>query len=78
MRLQLIRFLKWCLAKLEPQPDHSSLYARTKELVRWADSFAAGTSGEYKRHQVYARLMKEFPELPKRSLGLAIELALQD
>ena len=33
-------------------------------------------SGEYKRHQVLARLVKEFPATAKRTLALAIELAL--
>jgi hypothetical protein len=41
-----------------------------------ADS-AEGTSGEYKRHQVYARLLKTHPETPKRDLALAIELAVR-
>ena len=31
-------------------------------------------SGESKRHQVYARLIKDFPTLPKRMLALAIEM----
>ena len=32
-------------------------------------------SGESKRHQVYARLLKEFPTRPKREAALAIEQA---
>ena len=35
-------------------------------------------SGEAKRHQVYARLIKQFPEARKKDLSLAIELALHD
>ena len=34
-------------------------------------------SGEYKRHQVYAKLIKQFPAVPKRDLALAIELAVR-
>jgi len=30
-------------------------------------------TGENKRHQVYARLLKEFPTLPRRAAALAIE-----
>jgi len=33
-------------------------------------------SGEHKRHQVLARLVKEFPATSKKTLALAIELAL--
>ena len=35
-----------------------------------------GFGGEAKRHQVYARLIKDFPDAPKRDLSMAIELAL--
>lgn len=38
---------------------------------------ALPTSGEHKRHVVYARLMKEYPEVPKRDLAYLIELAIQ-
>lgn len=41
---------------------------------------APGTSGEYKRHQVYAAAIKEFErrgvKAPERLIALAIELAL--
>lgn len=33
-------------------------------------------SGEFKRHQVLARLIKEFPRTEHSKLALAIELAL--
>lgn len=32
--------------------------------------------GESKRHQVYAQLQKDLPEVAKRHIGLAIEVAL--
>ena len=35
-----------------------------------------GLSGEYKRHQVYAALIKRFPKSSKRLISLAIEYAL--
>jgi hypothetical protein len=34
-------------------------------------------TGENKRHQVYAALIKKFPQARKRDIGLAIELALR-
>ncbi len=42
------------------------------ELSNW------DASGEAKRHQVYAKLIKQFPEARKKDLSLAIELALHD
>ena len=32
--------------------------------------------GEAKRHDVYARLVKEFPRASRRSIGLAVELSI--
>mgnify|MGYP001558843935 CR=1 FL=1 len=50
-------------------------FERVKTLVsEWS---GLSGSGEAKRHQVYARLIKEFPNVLKRDLGLAIEMALQ-
>ena len=53
------------------------LRRRTLELVHAQDAHQAAT-GEYKRHQVFARLIKEFPGEKHRTLGLQIELALQE
>jgi hypothetical protein len=61
------------LAAVVPKVDESCL-ARAREVVR--DLVAATMGGEAKRHAAYARLIKEFPETPKRQLALAIELAL--
>ena len=51
------------------------------ELVRHAKGLTAQwpqpeLSGEYKRHQVFARLIKDYPHENRRALALAIELAL--
>jgi len=43
----------------------------------WAEETFPGTSGEHKRHQVYARLLRIYPDAPRRDVALAIELALQ-
>ncbi len=53
-------------------PTDLVLRAKTLSAGPWAES----QGGESKRHQVYAKLIKEFPEVPKRKVGLAIELAL--
>ena len=47
---------------------------RAAALIRDADTLLTGS--EAKRHMVYAKLLKDFPEIPKRNLALAIELAL--
>jgi hypothetical protein len=47
---------------------------RALELAKQFDSEPQG--GEWKRHQVYTRLLREFPEIPKSTLATAIELAI--
>lgn len=46
-------------------------------LVRQAEDTHSHASGEHRRHQVYARLLKEFPLESKRTLSQAIETAVQ-
>ena len=54
------------------------MVARARELVFAQDvDTAPGTSGEYKRRQVYSRLLKEFPAAIKRDVSIAIELAVR-
>ncbi len=50
-----------------------TLFARTAQLIRDAEA-VADTSGEYKRHCVYSRLIKEFPTFTRAQLALAIEV----
>ena len=64
--------------ELEQKRKESELTEYTKraiELVRGVDIIK--TSGEGKRHHVYARLIKEYPEIPKRDLALSIEIGVQ-
>jgi hypothetical protein len=55
----------------------ADLRARADYLVRLLHRKGAHLSGEFKRHQVYADLIKEFPDLPQRDLSLAIEMAVR-
>lgn len=79
-RLWLIETLKALLLWLDPPtlivvaPD--LVHLRTRELVAAAEGLDA--SGEYKRHQVYAALLKEFPSALKRDLAFAIECVRQE
>jgi len=52
------------------------LLDRAVEFVKEADTLADVT-GEFRRHQVYAKLQDEFPDRKKRDLAYAIELALR-
>lgn len=82
MRDWLIRTLTRLLHWLEPPPVEidvspvDPLDAMAWQLVELAERIPE-TSGEYKRHWVYARLLKDFPMRPKRDAALAIELAIQ-
>ena len=71
MKSYTIRILHRLLAWLEDD----ALTKRAGALTRAIDTM--NVSGEYKRHHVYAQLLKEFPQTRKRDVGLAIEKSLQ-
>jgi hypothetical protein len=53
------------------------LLGRAGELIDDAERNSdKATSGEYKRHIVYARLLKEFPNIGRKKISLAIEVAI--
>lgn len=51
------------------------LLSRARGWVVWAERHF--DNGEARRHQVYARLLKEFPDTPKREIALAIEASVR-
>lgn len=57
-------------------PPVSPYWQLTRTLVLEAEKL--GASGEYKRHQVYSKLQKAFPEALKRDLAYEIEQVIQD
>jgi len=61
---------------ITPQPDRSPLLARVRALIEWAEPMHI--DGEARCHQVYARLLKEYPSARKRDLRYAIEQVLQE
>lgn len=71
LALVLRRWADW----LDPPSDLSPLERRALTLVRAADALDAG--GEFKRRQVYAQLLKDYPAARRRDVGLAIEVAMQ-
>ena len=52
------------------------LLDRAGQLAKEATALT-DTTGEWKRHQVYASLIDEFPDRRRRDLAYAIELALR-
>ena len=60
-----------------PQVD-MKVIKKAKIYTRECEKYSApGTSGEFKRHIVYAKLIKDFPSVPKRQISIAIELGLE-
>jgi hypothetical protein len=80
MKKILIKFLLFLLHKLGVSmidtPDATLLNSVVVEVNR-ADEVYPETSGEYKRHQVYSRLIKTYPKISKKDLGYVIEAALR-
>lgn len=86
MKTWLLTGLLWCLHRLGYVPPVTRLFftdlppelaERTRFWVsKWDENRAVG--GEHKRHQVYARLIKEFPDHPHHLLGRAIEVVVSE
>jgi hypothetical protein len=79
LRLALVRWLEALINRLSPSPClvlvvlKDALFDRAVALVAEWDGHQS--SGEHKRHQVYAALQKEFPTYAKRTIALVIEAA---
>lgn len=75
MRSKLAKWIRKIAAKIDP-PYSKKLWNRTLELIKAAESFE-NASGEYKRHRVYAQLIKDFPSLKKSDIAFLIEVVIQ-
>ena len=71
---ELLTSLGLWLARLGYFPSQA-LVDRARVLCL-AQNYKLDISGEYKRHQVYAQLIKEYPHEDRKKISLAIELAL--
>lgn len=88
MKARLIALLRYLLLKLDPpKPEpvrnyvlltvlRDALFEAACELVKAQEANYPERSGESKRHQVLAELIKRFPEKSQRAIALAIEAAL--
>lgn len=85
MKTWLVRFGLWCAALggwtppvcARPHAPETQLLVTARRLVAWAEETFPDTSGEHKRHQVYARMLRLHQNASHRDAALAIELALQ-
>ena len=66
--------MRWCVWLLRRMTGSAMLQEARRLCAEQERRSAPGTSGEYKRHQVYAALQKRFPDVPKRQIAMAIEL----
>lgn len=76
--LWMIRVGRWLAKVKTPEivwPDEP-IIERAKALT--AEWHQPDFSGEYKRHQVFARLIKDYPGVSRRTLAMAIELSLPE
>lgn len=72
-----LKLLSWSRYKMLPQADCIPDNVNESVMVLCEkQELIPGVSGEWKRHQVYATLIKRFPDISKRLLALAIELYL--
>ena len=64
--------------KLDIPDDIKIILPDIETLIRTTElAVSEGTSGEWKRHNVYAMLIKKYPDIRKSRLALAIEIAIQ-
>jgi len=91
MKPKLIQFLFWLLTKLgaeyyreKPEPVRGyPLPKSVTDLIPEAHFYVARLdqareSGEWKKHQAYAAMIKNHPESAKRDISLAIEIAVRE
>ena len=75
MKTRIAKCLKWLLSKVETPVDPSPLLEQARPLMGAQDAID-GRSGEAKRHQVLAQLMKQ--GATESDGALAIELVIQE
>lgn len=75
MRQSIARFLRRLAEWLDPQHDPVVL-ERARALAAQAEVVFGPGFGEAKRHMVYARLIKDFPDKTRRFLSRLIEDAV--
>jgi hypothetical protein len=80
MKNLIIAIARWLVeltgSSLMPVPLGTvRVLPETRKLIKLAED--TNRTGEWKRHSVYSKLIKEFPFEDKRDLALAVEVALR-
>lgn len=78
----MIKLCLWILNKMHLEvfvtpPGVVPIIRKAEEMCRVMEWKMKDASGEAKRHQIYAELIKRLPEAEKRDIALAIELAVR-
>ena len=81
MRAKLIQFLLFLLKALGAEVIAVPAYMKpilevAEDLCSMAQTHSGDPSGEWKRGNVYGRMIKVFPQASRKDLALAIELVL--
>lgn len=80
MKRLLIRLATWILKKLAAEvfvisPEILKMIPTALDFCQTVDY--RKESGEWKRHQCYSSLIKKYPQMDKKDIALAIELAVR-
>lgn len=88
IRSWLVQLALWVIARYAPPPAvvseivltvaKDALFFAAQALAKEQQEQYPERSGESKRHQVFAALLKAHPNATKRAVALAIEAALGD
>lgn len=81
MKRWLIKFLAWMIRRLNARvvvirPEVKMVFPDALKLVMMVNRRFDGETDEFKHHQAYAHLVKLYPDVKRRYVGLAIELAI--
>lgn len=81
MKTLLVKLAHWIFRRYSVQlmaipPDVQDMLPEARRLCSVIDE--KPQAGEWKRHQVYARMIKLFPQYSNRDASLAIEIAVRE
>lgn len=74
--VEVVERKPWSDVEIILSDEDKRVIDTTKVLTMNWDEKGTDLSGEYKRHQVYSKLVKIFPHYDRKKLSLFIELVL--
>lgn len=78
----LFALYKWIKTRYKLDKDiliiNQDIAGTLPVITEWVLQYenVPNVSGEWKRHQVYAKAIKEYPDMKKRDLALSIEICI--